>query len=266
MALANILNSDAFTIASSSVDQKFRVLVGLPDEYDRSPSESGPVIYTLDADGAMGLMTDMARMLGLGGEIPSATVVGIGYPVQSYMQTLPMRFRDMTPTSDDKAAKELLRQLGSNEGEYVGTGGAAGFLRFVVDELIPQIETRYNIESTRNVLWGGSLGGLFALYALVSGAPFDGYIISSPALWWDDCVINSLLDGSQAKPKTDRVMLSVGSLEGFSEPITQLAAAIEGKWPTIGMSTVEFADETHLSCQAPSVGRGLRWVLPPSIE
>jgi predicted alpha/beta superfamily hydrolase len=37
------------------------------------------------------------------------------------------------------------------------------------------------------VLVGHSLGGLFAVYALMTRPDvFQGYIAISPALWWDD--------------------------------------------------------------------------------
>jgi pimeloyl-ACP methyl ester carboxylesterase len=39
---------------------------------------------------------------------------------------------------------------------------------------------------TGSALFGTSLGGLFALYALLTDpASFDRYVIGSPAIWWD---------------------------------------------------------------------------------
>ena len=261
---ASILNSDTFMISSKNVDQAYRILVGLPDGYPGSAQEHYSVIYVLDADAGMGLMTDMARALALGDEIPNALVVGIGYPVESFLSTMPMRFRDMTPTQSDDSAKDVLRKLGSNEDDFVGSGGARPFLRFIIEELIPQVETRYNVVSTQKAIWGSSLGGLFAAYALLSGAPFDGYIIESPSLWWDDSSISILLDESEVNVAASRVFMAIGALEGTSQPLMEFAKMIERKWKAISLSMVEFEDETHLSCIGPAVSRGLRWALPPS--
>ena len=264
MVPANILNSDTFLIASKNVDQEYRILVGLPDGYRGPAQEPYPVIYLLDADGGMGLMTDMARALALGAEIPNALVVGIGYPVESFLPTMPMRFRDMTPTQSDDSAKDVLRELGLSENEFVGSGGAQPFLRFMIEELIPQVESRYNVVGTENAIWGSSLGGLFAAYALLSGAPFDGYIIGSPSLWWDDSSISTLLDEAETNVAASRVFMAIGALEGSSQPVMEFAKMIERKWGSITVSMVEFEDESHLSCIGPTVSRGLRWVLPPS--
>src|SRR5258708_20772254 len=65
-------------------------------------------------------------------------------------------------------------------------GGADKFLSFIADELLPTIDRNYRTRPYR-VLIGHSLGGLFAVYALMSRPEvFKGYLIGSPSLWWDD--------------------------------------------------------------------------------
>jgi pimeloyl-ACP methyl ester carboxylesterase len=70
---------------------------------------------------------------------------------------------------------------------FVGSAGAADkFLSFIADELLPTIDRNYRTRPYR-VLIGHSLGGLFAVYALMNCPEvFKGYLISSPSLWWDD--------------------------------------------------------------------------------
>ena len=64
------------------------------------------------------------------------------------------RSRDFTPTH-------------VASGPYsAGSGGAAAFLRFMKEELIPQIESRYRTLPQRTLV-GHSLGGLLTLSAFV---------------------------------------------------------------------------------------------------
>lgn len=62
------------------------VQIALPQGYADN-SKRFPVIYVLDADGLFPMVSDIARVLAIGGEIPNAIVVGLGYG-RPYMQTL----------------------------------------------------------------------------------------------------------------------------------------------------------------------------------
>jgi tetratricopeptide (TPR) repeat protein len=66
-----------------------------------------------------------------------------------------------------------------------GSGGGKKFLDFIESELIPHIDSNYRTNSFR-VLEGHSLGGLFTASTLMEEPDlFDGFIIMSPALWWN---------------------------------------------------------------------------------
>jgi len=60
-----------------------------------------------------------------------------------------------------------------------GSGAAHKFLQFIQDELIPHLNQQYNASQER-IIFGGSNGGLFTLYALFTAPElFSGYIASS---------------------------------------------------------------------------------------
>ena len=70
------------------------------------------------------------------------------------------------------------------QGKDAWGGGGAAYERFLVDELKPFIEARYPVDPGRSVLFGHSLGGLFAATVLVRHPrAFSGYLIASPSLW-----------------------------------------------------------------------------------
>ena len=69
-------------------------------------------------------------------------------------------------------------------GKSPTSGGASKFLRFIVEELKPFIDSRYRT-SGYDILYGASNAGLFVAYALLSRPDsFDAYIASSPMIGW----------------------------------------------------------------------------------
>lgn len=62
------------------------------------------------------------------------------------------------------------------------------FLDFITDNLMPYLGEQYNIDFGNSTLYGHSLGGTFAHYAVFNSdryenQPFGNYIIGSPAFW-----------------------------------------------------------------------------------
>jgi len=154
------------TLDSAVLGEQRRYSVWLPDRYETS-QERYPVLFLLDGPRHFHYVTGMVDYLSRYAEaITPAIVVDIQ---QQH------RGRDMTPTPDKQ-----------NPGD---SGGADRFLNFLGKELVPQIASRYRTKAPL-VLWGYSLSGLFAFHALLAQPElFDGYILASPALWWDDSLL-----------------------------------------------------------------------------
>ncbi|HUS19995.1 MAG TPA: alpha/beta hydrolase-fold protein, partial [Terriglobales bacterium] len=69
---------------------------------------------------------------------------------------------------------------------YPTSGGANKFLDFIETELVPEVDKRYATQPYR-IITGHSLGGLFAIHALMNRPQlFQSCIATSPSTWWDD--------------------------------------------------------------------------------
>lgn len=164
---------ERIVLKSRVLGEERPILVRLPAGYRGSP-ERYPVLYLTDGDGHLRHTTaSIAYLAGLG-QCPELIVVGIPNTE---------RTRDLTPT--ERAAPAGGAPTGGAPGSAKPAGGGADrFLRFIETELMPEVERKYRTAPYR-ILAGHSLGGLFAVHALVSrGELFHAYWAVSPALGW----------------------------------------------------------------------------------
>jgi predicted alpha/beta superfamily hydrolase len=257
----------AHELASSLVDQTYRVFVALPPSYAAS-GKTYPVLYSLDANGSFALIRDIVHALLLGPEIPELLVVGIGYPADSYVATQAVRNRDFTPTADE-APYQALRERRPAAPPYAGSGGAPNFLRFICEELMPFIARHYRVDPSDATLYGHSLGGLFALHTLFHAtSAFQRYLVSSPSLWWDRRMLFEA-EAQYAATHADlaaRVFLSAGGLEEPPDSTFQMISNVKALveqlrdrcYPSLALTSHVFDDETHLSVSPSAITRGLR--------
>ena len=152
------LVSDSFVVSSKVLGEDREIYVYLPSGLVGS-GEKYPVIYLLDGHSLHNVVSSFVQHYSSRGRIPHMIVVGIAST---------NRVRDFTPTV--RAGRE-----GSSEG-----GGAAKFLSFLTDELFPIVEGKYPVKEDRTLI-GHSMGGLFAVYAMLSRPElFSCYVASSP--------------------------------------------------------------------------------------
>ncbi len=84
------------------------------------------------------------------------------------------RTRDLSPSKPSNAGA-------TGAPQFPTAGGADNFLKFIETELMPEIEKRYRVTPYK-MLAGHSLGGLFAVHAMVTKPDlFNSYIAVSPA-------------------------------------------------------------------------------------
>jgi enterochelin esterase-like enzyme len=121
----------------------------------------------------------------------------------------------------DHAAEDRIVEMTPTEGNHPGAGQAGRYGRFIVEELVPFLETEYGVDTRPGTmaLGGSSLGGLVTL-AIAQQYPFrfGRLLVMSPSLWWDDAVILKRMRRHRL-PQTTRVWLDVGLKEGREAPV-----------------------------------------------
>jgi uncharacterized protein len=168
-AVPGVQNITSFTIKSAVLGEDRRILVRLPPNYETSKLNY-PVLYTTDGDAHIGHTSSTIEFLARNGRMSELIVVGI--PNTD-------RTRDLSPTKPKNTGATGAPDLPT-------AGGADNFLKFIETELIPEINKRYRVTPYR-VLAGHSLGGLFAVHAMLSKPElFQSYVAVSPALNWDN--------------------------------------------------------------------------------
>jgi predicted alpha/beta superfamily hydrolase len=152
-------------LKSTVLGEERVVLVRTPVGYETN-TQKYPVLYMTDGDAHMPHTAGTIEFLVQNGRIADLIVVGV---------TNTDRTRDLTPTKSTikNAAGELQNPT---------AGGADNFLKFFETELMPAIEKDYRVQPYR-ILAGHSLGGLFAIHAMISKPGlFNSYIAVSPSL------------------------------------------------------------------------------------
>jgi predicted alpha/beta superfamily hydrolase len=245
-------NSEQFALASRNVRQTFQIKVGFPRGYD-SGAAPYPVLYVTDAETNFGGITYIVQRLIKDRLIPPLLVVGIGYGTD-YDTFYELRSRDLTPTELPNL------RIG---GKVSPTGGAAQFLRFLADELFPEIERRYRADPDDRALYGHSYGGLFGSYVLLTRPDlFRRYLVLSPSLWYDDG--RMLRDAGAHVPAfaPTVVYMAAGELEPrIDDEVLAFADSVRAHAPAnLRLRAVVFENETHRTVFGRGFTDGLRYI------
>jgi len=245
-------NTERFSITSEYVKgENYLIQVGLPMGYSSS-QKTYPVLYVLDGDYAFGITKGIADLLMIGKEIKGIIVIGISYGKGIFAWSL-KRTRDLTPSHDTIFAK------GQN------TGGADNFLKFIQYELFPAVNKNYRIIPDSSAICGESLGGLLNSYILWKQPElFQGYIIISPSLIWNDKSVLKLESEYFANHKelNKAVYIAYGSLDSkevIISPATELIQMIQmHDYKGLKLVTRVFEGETHMSVPSVAITNGLK--------
>jgi predicted alpha/beta superfamily hydrolase len=150
----------------------------------------------------------------------------------------------------------------------VSSGGAASFLRFLREELVPMVEVEYDVRPGDNSLGGLSFGGLFTFYVMLTQPDaFGQYFVGSPSFWWHDRVSFRLEEGRAAETRglAAKIFMSIGANEdrdppeGRIEDFERMRRTLrERGYSGLLLNTVIFPEETHYSVPAVSVSWAVR--------
>jgi len=180
--------------------------VKFPDNYSPNSDEKYAVIYLLDGFSLKSTLEAVYDNY-WGHYLPHMILVGVSNRTN--------RTRDLT------TSQIQMRRGSAMDGQ---TGGAENFTKFIEQELIPHIDSKYPTIAYRTLI-GHSYAGLFTINMLVNhGHLFQNYIAIDPSLDWDD---QKLLKQVKEKFKTEDysgkslfVSLAAEQLHMHNESIT----------------------------------------------
>lgn len=272
-----LARSEVHALTSRHAEAEYQVWVAVPTLNPRMPPrDTWPVLYVTDADIWFSTAAEMTRLMHvMYGLLPPILVVGIAYGTEDPSVQGEIRNRDLTPTAP--AEWEALARSFNPEWEPIlpegrRAGRAAEFLAFLEEEVKPFVAERWPVEG-RGTLFGCSLGGLFALYALLTRpGSFDHYIAGSPAIWWDGAMLFDLEErmAGSTEDVDATVFLGVGALEEgtgmpgldefrFVTNVREMAARLDGRgYPSLTVRRHVFENEGHTSVVPVVLTRGLR--------
>lgn len=262
-------------LLTSREGREYRLLVAEPDA--EAPPEGFPVLYVLDANSCFGTVVESQRVQARRREktgVAPQLIVGIGYPGDEPFDTV-RRTLDYTIPADSE--KLPPRRDGS---DWPPHGGADAFLDFIETEVKPVIEGRFQVNRRRQAIFGHSFGGLFVLHTLFTRPDaFQGYIASSPSVWWNDYALlteeKAFRERCRRSPVNIRLKVTRGELEKGRGPAAQLPATpssttfggakemaarlgeLEGRGITIEFEEIQNAN--HGSVIPVAINRGLRF-------
>jgi predicted alpha/beta superfamily hydrolase len=241
MASANSMEGTRDSIYSDVLKEQRPIEVILPHDY--RAGNKYDVLYVLDGQSNIRMTRQIEEWIRTSGFMPEPIIVGV------YNATNSSRNRDLTPTRSSPTD--------------LNTGGADNFLTFLQNELIPYINKKYSVNGS-NGIYGHSLGGLFAMYALLTRPQvFDSYLAADPSFWWDNRYIRQLaMDKLNPQLHSNKSIFITGRGGKDSEQmgIPSIDSILKSKdIKGLQWKVVDYPGETHGSIVYKSVYDGLRF-------
>jgi len=235
-----IANSQLRNIKSSIVGRDFQVKIRLPEEY-ASTTKLYPVLYLLDGDHAFAMATDIVQYLIYGQHIPDLIIASPAYDSKKLPDEGGKNMRDhdliFWPTPYNHM-----------------TPGAAPYLEFFQQELIPFVESNYRVVPDDRTLWGYSSGGVFALYAVFEKPNLvQRYVVVDG---FDDKFLK--IEETYTMQHTDLAVRLCISAPPSDSGSTRLFDILNGRnFPNLRSEFVQLNDLGHFAICAEGLTKGL---------
>lgn len=234
------------TIYSKILKEKRVIEIMLPKIQKNDTNERYDVLYVTDGEWNMKIVSPICEYLADKWLIPNNIIVSIPH---KNLEGVNLRERDLTPPHDNNPP----------------SGRADNFLFFIKNELIPYVNKTYPT-SGKNTIVGGSLGGTFAMYALLTEPQlFESYIAGDPAFWRDDYYINKLAADKLDNLLGNKMLFLSGWGMRDSPPfrymgIYSMDSILTAKAPSgLRWKSIAYLDETHRSILLKTIYDGLRF-------
>jgi len=242
---------ETFTIDSKVLGETRRINVYMPPGYTETPTMGLPVLYMPDG----GIAEDFLHVAGL-------VQVSVGNETMRPFLLVGIenteRRRDMTGPTENEKDKKIAPRV----------GGSEKFRKFIRNELMPQVKSRYRTTNETAVV-GESLAGLFVVETfLLEPDLFDTYIAFDPSLWWNNQkLIDGAADRLKARLELKKTVYFASSGEDTAE-ITQRFADVLSKnvASSIHWHYEKMPDETHSTIYHPAALRAFRALFKPAVK
>lgn len=244
----------------------YGVWVTTPPGYGTATTQA-PVVYVLDGNFAVGLtapliVTQMDPMQ----RIQPYIQVSVGYAGAEAQDWDRLRNRDFVPPGEP-IAKELIDavEMGLQAGMRTREEADAYlaelrdthadvFLGFLTAELHPRIAHEYGTAASGHGLFGYSYGGLFSLYAWLTGSTlFESIGAGSPGILAEDSEIFALLHDMDDSRRAAKLHLTFNDRELLGElavyqSLAKNTATVLHRLTSCGAAvTSELLHETHVT-------------------
>lgn len=233
-------------------------------------SDPLPLIYVMDGNFAVGQTAPLI----VSQADPYLTIapyiqVSVGYAGDEAADWSTLRNRDLVPpgepVGDDMVTTlEAARDAGAMSQEHMDAylnelrdTHADAFLGFLVDELHPQLTSQYRVSESGHGLFGYSYGGLFALYAWLTGThPFATIGAGSPGVATTGSQVFGLVEAlADREPDSTRLHVTLNEVEAIGpipiyRGIARNALAVVERLHAMGRSTavtVQMLHDTHVT-------------------
>jgi predicted alpha/beta superfamily hydrolase len=247
---APLVIGETFTIDSRIMGETRRVNVYMPPGYTESPDARLPVLYMPDG----GIAEDFLHVAGL---VQISVTNGTMRPFLLVGIENTQRRRDMTGPTDNEEDKKIAPRV----------GGSEAFRKFIREELMPQVKTRYRTTQETAIV-GESLAGLFVVETfLLEPDLFDTYIAFDPSLWWNDRkLVQGAAERLKARPKLEKTLYFASSdQKEIAETVQQLAEVLgKNASPGVRWHYEKMPEEKHSTIYHPAALKAFRTVFKPA--
>ncbi|HTX19106.1 MAG TPA: alpha/beta hydrolase-fold protein [Bacteroidota bacterium] len=228
------------SIYSNVLREERSLKVLLPESYKPGSTDKYEVIYVTDGEWAMDPFSFVHKWAQGEGFVPPAIIVAIP---NRYINGANQRDRDFLPV-----------HVPENE----ISGGAANFLSFIKNELIPYIAAKYPANGTSSI-YGHSYGGLFALYALLSEPQlFESYYSTDPPFRWNNDYLVKMASEKLNGLPPGKVLWIAGRSDNGD--IGHLDSLLQSQAPkTLHWKVTTYQNETHNSVRLKAMYDGIKF-------
>ena len=225
--------------------QNYRdIIVAVPPSYD-AVTRRYPLVVMHDGQNLFDPDTSYVGDWGLIGVLRDLAAVGIEVLVAAVANTGPFRKYEYSPFRDAKH----------------GGGDGDRYLRFVIDQVLPRVESEFRVDGSRSIA-GSSMGGLVSLYALWKHPDvFRAAAALSPSAWFAQEAIIEFVKEQPAPP--GRLWLDIGTEEGETtlDSVRRLRDVIVEQGLTEG-PRFEYVEDEGATHHEEHWGRRMRQALP----